>query len=194
MFTPTVGEHLDIIDHVITGLLTRPIRALRRARTLQAAEKPLRDRMVQAVPLSTHAARHTMISQQFPVGMTGVLGTTVTMVHEAGRWPATTERHLSGVRHQWRINMSTHGPTHHLACIHIHKDRHLQPALRGPQRGDIAAPRHMRRRHRTVARKHMRRYPIPMAALGGLGSTTATAFNRHTGLFHLGHPEDAVGS
>jgi hypothetical protein len=46
MFTPTVVEHLDIIDHVITGLLTRPIRALRRALTLQAAEKSLHDRIV----------------------------------------------------------------------------------------------------------------------------------------------------
>jgi hypothetical protein len=54
--------------------------------------------------------------------MTGVLGTTVTMVHEAGRGPATTERHLSGGRNQLRINMIPHGPTHHLACIQIHKD------------------------------------------------------------------------
>ena len=46
MFAPTVIEHFDVIHHVIPRFLPRHIIALRRALTLQAAEKPLCDRIV----------------------------------------------------------------------------------------------------------------------------------------------------
>ena len=186
MFTPPGGAHLDIIDHGITGRLTRPRRALRCARTLHAADKPLRDRLVQAIPLATPTARQTLIRQQVPGGLPGVWGTTGTLGHEAGRGPATPERHLSGIQNQWRLNMRTHRPPHHLACRHSHKDRHLYPAVLGPQRGASATPRHLRRRHSTVALQPRRGDALPLAALGGLGSTTAAACNRPPGRLH--HP------
>ena len=46
MLTPTVVKHLDIVNDVITGFLTRQIITLRRALALQAAKKPLRYRIV----------------------------------------------------------------------------------------------------------------------------------------------------
>ena len=56
MLTPTVVEHLDRVDDIITGFLTRQIIARRRALALQTAKKPLRYRIIQALPRSAHAA------------------------------------------------------------------------------------------------------------------------------------------
>jgi len=108
MFAPTVGEPLDIIDHILTGFLTRPVIPFGGPFALQAAEKPLCDRMVQAIPLSAHPALDTMCSQQAPVGMAGVLRATVTLVHQATGWLATTPCHLQRPRHQWGITRIAH--------------------------------------------------------------------------------------
>jgi hypothetical protein len=115
MFTPTVVEHRDIVDEVITGVWARPIRALRRARTLQAAQKSRRDCIVSTLPLSAHAACNTMVSQDLSVGMTGVLRTTITLVHPAGFRLATAQRHLQRVANPWGITRIAPRPTHHLA-------------------------------------------------------------------------------
>src|SRR5215468_10498818 len=145
MFAPTVIEHLNIVNNVITGFLTRQIIPLRRALALQAAKKPLRDCIVQTIPLSTHTARNTMLRQQCSVGMTGVLRTTVTMVEQPHVWLATTERHLQRGSHQWRIHMITHRPAHNLPRIQVQQHRGIQPSLLGPYVGDIATPHYIGR-------------------------------------------------
>ena len=115
MFTPTVVAHLDRVDDVITGLLARPIRALRRALALEAAKKSLRDCIVSTIPFSAHAACNTMVSHDLSVGMAGVLRTTITMVYQAGCRLAAAKRHLQRVSHQLGIHMIAHRPPHHLA-------------------------------------------------------------------------------
>ena len=57
MRTPTVGDHLARVHDVRPGFLTPQSRALRRALALQAAPKPLRDRMRQAIPWSARSRR-----------------------------------------------------------------------------------------------------------------------------------------
>jgi hypothetical protein len=49
-----------------------------------------------------------MVCQQPSVGMTGVLRTTVTLVHQPRFRRAATTRHLQGIRHQVGSNMITH--------------------------------------------------------------------------------------
>jgi hypothetical protein len=126
MFVPTVIEHLDVIHHVIPRLLPRHIIALRRALTLQAAEKPLCDRIVSTLPLATHATRNTMLSQKASVGMTGILRPPVTMMAQASTGLATPQRHRQRIPNQWRLNMITHGPPHHLAGTLILDSRVLR--------------------------------------------------------------------
>ena len=121
MFAPTVREHLDVIHHVIPRFLPRHIRALRRALTLQAAEKPLCDRIVSTLPLATHAPRHTMLSQHAALGMTGILRPPVTMMDQASTGLATTQRHLQRIPNPWRLTMITYGPSHHLTGIQVPK-------------------------------------------------------------------------
>ena len=54
MLPSAVVEHLNVIDHIISGFLTGGIMTMRRALALETAEEPLRDRMVQAIPLPAH--------------------------------------------------------------------------------------------------------------------------------------------
>ena len=121
MFAPTVIEHLDVIHHVIPRFLPRHIIALRRALTLQAAEKPLCDRIVSTRPRATHATRHTLLSQNASVGMTGILRAPVTMMDQASIGLATTQRHLPRIPNPLCLNMLTHGPPHHLTKIQVQK-------------------------------------------------------------------------
>ena len=114
MLAPTVVEHLDIIDEVITRFLTRPVVALRRTLALHAAKKPLCYRIVHAIPLSAHATRNAVLSQKPLVRMAGVLRTTITVVHQTRIRLTTTQRHLQGIPNQLRIKMIAHRPTHHL--------------------------------------------------------------------------------
>jgi hypothetical protein len=119
MLTPTVVAHLEIIEHLITGLLPRHGIALRRARTLHAPEKPRCDRRISTRPLATHAPRHTMRRQHASGGMTGRLSTPVTLRDQASTGLATPQRPLQRLPHPWRINMIPHGPPHHRAGIHV---------------------------------------------------------------------------
>ena len=120
MLTPTVVKHLDRVNDVITGFLTRQRITLRRALALQAAKKPLHDRSLSTLPLATHAARQTMGRQNPAVGMAGILRTTITMVYQASIWLATAPRHLQSIANQRRIQMLAHRPPHNLSRIQVH--------------------------------------------------------------------------
>ena len=110
MLTPTVVKHLDIVNEVITGCLTRPIIPLRRALALQAAKKPLRDRLVSTRPLATPAARHPRGRPHPAVGMAGILSTTITLVSQASTGLATAPRPLQGLTHPRRSERRAHRP------------------------------------------------------------------------------------
>jgi hypothetical protein len=112
MCTPTVVAHRDIIDPVITGLLPRPLRALRRPLTRHAADKARRDRLRQAIPLATPPA------------------------HKTRRRPSA----LSKASVPYGVSTCALMPPH-LRGIHIYQDRHRPPAVLGPQIGASAAPR-----------------------------------------------------
>ena len=63
MFAPTIGEHLDIVDHIIPRFLTRRLGPMRRALSLQAPQKLLCDRVIQTIPLPTHTTLDPVVSQ-----------------------------------------------------------------------------------------------------------------------------------
>ena len=117
MFAPTVREHLDVIHHLIPRLLPRHIIALRRALTLQAAEKTaLR-------PLSKHSPLPLMLhaipcSAEGFGGMTGILRL-VMMMEQASTGLATTQRHLQRI--PTHCVSTDHGPPHDLAGIQVPK-------------------------------------------------------------------------
>jgi hypothetical protein len=110
MLPPTGVEHLNIIDHVIAGFLPCRGIPMRHTFALHAAQKPRRHGMVSTRSLATPTTLDSMVRQKPPVGMTGVLRTTITMVQATGGQRATTEGHRQRLRHQWRSSMSAHGP------------------------------------------------------------------------------------
>ena len=183
MCAPTVVKHLDIIDEVSTRCLTRPLIPLRGARTLHAAEKPLRDRLVQAIPRVPHAAHNPPIRQQCPGDLTGRLRAPGTLVHQARLWLATTQRPLQGTANPWRLQRLAHRPAHHLARIPVQPPRGIPPAFLGPEVWHIAAPRPMGCRDITGARQKIRRSPLPLTPLGGLWPPTTAARTRAPGLW-----------
>ena len=184
MLTPTVVKHLDIVNEVITGCLTRPIIPLRRALALQAAKKPLRDRLVSTRPLATPAARHPMGRQHPAVGMAGILSTTITLVSQASTGLATAQRPLQGLTHPRRSARRAHRPPHHLSRRQLHQPRRIPPACRGPDVRHLTAPRPLGRHAITGALPQMRRHPLPRTTRRRLWPTTAAARDRHAGLWH----------
>jgi hypothetical protein len=191
MFAPPVGAHLDIIDEGLPRCLPRHIIALRRALTLQAAEKPRCDRLVSTLPLAPHATRHTMLRQNAAGGRTGILRPPGTMMEQASPGLATTQRPLSRLPNQLGINMIPHGPPHHLAGIPVHQHGRIPPACFGPDRGDVATPRHIGGSHIKVTLQQIWRHGVPMTTIGRLGPPPAAARHRCPGLLHHTTPREA---
>ena len=184
MLTPTVVKHLDLVNEVITGCLTRPIIPLRRALALQAAKKPRRDRLVSTRPLATPAARHPRGRPHPAVGMAGRLSTTITLGSQASTGLATAPRPLQGLTHPRRSARRAHRPPHHLSRRQLHQPRRIPPACRGPDVRHLTAPRPLGRHASTGALPQMRRHPLPRTTRRRLWPTTAAARDRHAGLWH----------
>ena len=160
MLTPTVVKHLDIVNEVITACLTRPIIPLRRALALQAAKKPLRDRLVSTRPRATPAARHPRGRPHPAVGLAGILRPTITLVSQASTGLATAPRPLQGLTHPRRSARRAPRPPHHLSRRPIHQPRRIPPACRGPDVRHRTAPRPLGRHASTGALPQMRRHPL----------------------------------
>ena len=70
------------------------------ALTLQAAEEPLDHRVVPTVTLAAHALDHTMLFQDIPVLMAGILAASIRVMDQPSTWLATPDRHQQGITHQ----------------------------------------------------------------------------------------------
>jgi len=85
MTTGSIIEHFDPFEHVLPGVFSCPIALMMHVFRFQRMKEAFDDRIVPAVPTPTHARRQAVTGEQFAVPGGGVLGSTVRMMHHAGR-------------------------------------------------------------------------------------------------------------
>jgi len=83
MLSSAVVEHLNVIDHIISGFLPGRIMAMCRALAFETAEEPLRNRMVQAIPFPAHTTVEVMSFQEPLVRLTRLLTASICMMHQS---------------------------------------------------------------------------------------------------------------
>ena len=142
-----IGEHLDVIDHIIPRFLPRGLVTQRRALPLEAPTEPFHDGIIQAITVSAHTPAHSMGCSERLVGATGVLTATIRVMHQSGCGTSSPKSPTPGVLHQRRIDSAAHRPPHDLARMQVQHCRQLYPAFRRPQRRDVPRPDGVGRLH-----------------------------------------------
>jgi hypothetical protein len=184
MLPPAIVEHLDGINDVVPGLLTRGVITMRCPLALYTAKEPLSHRIVETLALLTPATDDPMVGSQGLVGVTGVLTATVRMVSEPRRGRATSERHPPCVLHYGGLPMMAHRPAHDFARIPVHQHRQIQPTLRCPYSSDVAGPHVIGSRHVKLTRQQIRRDLIAVSAVRCHGTSPPGTLHGHPRLAH----------
>jgi hypothetical protein len=73
MLASAVVEYLNVIDHIVSGFLTRRIILMRSALAFSTAKEPFGHRIVGTFHLTTHAPADSVISQQTLVSVIDIL-------------------------------------------------------------------------------------------------------------------------
>lgn len=165
--TPVRVVKAEILaDGLASASACRPRSAAEQLR-LQGPKEAFRDRVVPAVASATHAAGDTASLERLAVRLAGVLTAPIPMVEQAQLWLAQTQGHLERVEHQLLLKAFGHRPTHHPAREQIEDHRQVEPALPGPDIGDVCYPGLVRTVGGELSVEDVRGYRLVMLGIGG---------------------------
>ncbi len=155
-------EHLDVFEDVLSRLV--PCAVLTRVDefTLERPEEALHAGIVPTVPPSRHAAGHPVCREQLLVGRGGILAASIRVVQQPGVGGATADRHRQRLLRELTGEPSLQRLADHGARVEVEHHGEVEPALRGPDIGDIPGPHSVRTRHRELAIKYVRRHGHPV--------------------------------
>ena len=106
----------------------------------QRMEEAFHHGIVPAVPAPTHTRRQAVLGEQFAVRGGGVLGSSVRMMHHAGRRASMFYGHGERRRSQLLRQAAPPPPGNDPTRVEIEHHRQIEPALGGPNVGNIAGP------------------------------------------------------
>src|SRR6185295_10464199 len=131
-----IVEAIDVVGYIVQGELSVLVDLLLDAFLLQTAEEGLRDGIVPAVAFPAHARLQVIGVTEAGPSVTPVLRTLIRMNHRtAGVSPPHGHQHC--VEHELTVNGRPRRPADDLAREQIHDDGEVEPALPGPNVGDI---------------------------------------------------------
>ena len=107
---------------------------------LEGGEEALRHRVVPAVSFAAHAASDSVLPQQLLIFGAGVLATAIRVTQRSlGRLPLR-QCHVHRFQRKLSLQPLVQCPTDDPAREQIQNNRQIQPALEGPQIGDVGDP------------------------------------------------------
>lgn len=155
MATHWIVERVDVVRHVGVRAYPGFVDLLLDALFLQAAKEGLRDGIVPAVALSTHARFQTIRSAEAPPGIAAVLRPLIGM-NQSAAWPPAARGEQHGVDHQLAVNRRSSCPPHNFAGEEVDDDGQVEPSLPGPDIRDVRDPRLVAARRRELALEMIR--------------------------------------
>jgi hypothetical protein len=187
--TQPIREHFDVLKDVLCRFGPCAVLTMLDQLAVQCAEEAFDTRVVPAVPPTRHAAGHTVCREQLRVCHGGILAAPIRVVQQPGFGGAMADRHRQRLLREVTGEPSLQRPADHGARVEIEDDREIEPALRGPDIGDVPGTHPVRTRDRELTIKCVRRHWHPgirlrrgAPLLHGLGSDP---FGTH-------QPRDAV--
>lgn len=118
---------LQVSNDVLLGDVPRWVSCTVTLLSLETGEERFNHRIVEAVPLSAHAARHSHALQGMLAGGARVLASCVRGVKQAWRWVASVERHLECGQRQVRDQAAPPRPAHNHPGLQFQDDRQRHP-------------------------------------------------------------------
>ena len=134
-------EHLDVLEDVLCRFFTGRVVPMVHELALECPEEAFDTGVVPAVPLRLTCWRSCRAREQLLVARGGILAAPIRVVQEPGRGGAVRQRHREGLLGQ--IHRSAGGPCAQpitSARVEIEDHRQIEPALRGPDIGDVPGP------------------------------------------------------
>ena len=107
---------------------------------LQRREEALHRRVVPDVAGSAHRAGDAVVGHQPLELLAGVLAALIRVVQQGIRLAASPDRHDQRVGDELRRHAGAHRPADHPAREQIDDGGHIEPALRGPDVGEVGNP------------------------------------------------------
>ena len=125
------------LEYVSPGFIARQVVALLDELTFQRGIEALHRRVVPAIALAAHRADDAVLLQPLAILVRCELHTAVRMVSEPGRGTLTRDGHVERGERQLVAEVAGHGPADHAAGEQVEHHGQVQPALGGPDVGQI---------------------------------------------------------
>ena len=154
---PGIVEALEVIEHVGSRLVASSIGPTRCPFGLERGEEALHDGIIPHVAGPTHAAGNAMVDQQALELFAGVLASPVGVVQQRLRLAAPPDRHRQSIGNELGRHVRAHRPADDPPREEIEHGRHVKPALRCPDAGEVSDPFAVGSRGLEAAIEHIRR-------------------------------------
>ncbi len=162
-----IREHFDVLKDVLCRFGPCAVLTMLDALALQCAEETLDTGIVPTVPPTRHAAGHTVCREQLRVCHGGILAAPIRVVQQPGFGGAMADRHCQRLLRKITGEPSPQRPADHGAGVEVEDHRQIEPALRGPDVGDVPGPHPVRMLNRELAIEGVRRDGQSVMGLGG---------------------------
>jgi len=183
MKTIAVIKHFDVLDHITSRIVLSTINYIGSPFGFQTVKETLRNSIIPAIALSTHAADHAIDTQELPVITAGILAAAVRVVNQSlSRFPSPIS-HRKSIRDKRCLYPAAHSPTNNFSLIQIDYHRQIQPPFHGPQVGDIATPHGIGSSHLKISIQKIRRNGQVMLAVRRY-SELLSALYKYASFFH----------
>jgi len=139
-----VIEHLDIFEDILRGLFTSHVTPMIHELALECPEEAFDTGIIPAVAFAAHARSDAMGGEQVLVPCRGILAAAIGVVQKTRLRLSGRERHEERVLGELPGQALTHRPANHRARVEVEDHCQIEPALCGPDVGDVSGPHSIR--------------------------------------------------
>src|SRR3954453_11874300 len=111
---------------------------------LERREEALGDGVVVAIAPAAHRDGNAGVAGFLAEAQSDILRSLVAVVNEPGPGPAPRDGHLERVDDEFVTHVVGHAPADDAAAVGVLDGSQVDPALPGPEVGDVSPPQHVR--------------------------------------------------
>ena len=127
MTVPSIVEHLNVIDDILSGDRFAEILHPKDLLNLEIAEEALYHSIVLAVAFSARTGQYPMILEQFLKIMAAILTAPIRVGDETMRGLASPDCNGRRIHYRTSAHTFAHEPTHDSARIEVNNNSQVQP-------------------------------------------------------------------
>ena len=139
-----IVEALDVLEELMPNIVDVNRHSVKKL-GFYAADRRFCDGVVPAIAAPTHALHHPELTQPSPIRCSGVGRPSIGVMQQPDRRSVPRNGPVQAAQGEFGVAAIADCPSDDGARAQVDQQRQVYPALLGPDEGDIAAPRFMRR-------------------------------------------------